>query len=178
MAVVGTQNRNGYTGFASMTMDEYMADSHDQSHGDDHDKATTSDSKKHPWVRVTQIPLPSFAAKVSYFFFFFPFHLQPESGLQKNSLHWTHKNCKKKSPDTLATRRPIGQIADGAFAKGRGLVRLPKRRPGTERTGGIPVISSSKRQKLADVPFGSGLRLRPRLKALVWAKGSSILSEV
>ncbi|KLU83311.1 hypothetical protein MAPG_02375 [Magnaporthiopsis poae ATCC 64411] len=71
VAVVGTQNRNGYTSFARMTMDEYMADAHAQgSQGDDHDKTAISDGEKHPWVRVVQIPLPSFAAKDEALFVF------------------------------------------------------------------------------------------------------------
>lgn len=45
IAVVGTQNRNGYTGFRSMTMDEYMEKEHKE------------------WTKVVQIPLPSFAGK-------------------------------------------------------------------------------------------------------------------
>jgi hypothetical protein len=45
IAVVGTQNRNGYTGFKDMTMDEYMA------------------REKKEWTKVVQIPLPSFAGK-------------------------------------------------------------------------------------------------------------------
>ncbi|PHH85716.1 hypothetical protein CDD83_40 [Cordyceps sp. RAO-2017] len=45
LAVVGTQNGNGYTGFRSMTMDRYMAD------------------EKPEWTRVVQIALPSFAGK-------------------------------------------------------------------------------------------------------------------
>jgi hypothetical protein len=57
--VVGTQNRNGYTGFARMTMDDFML-------GIDMpgDEAGRGD-KGNPWVRVVQIPLPSFAGKVS-----------------------------------------------------------------------------------------------------------------
>ncbi|KAI1110680.1 hypothetical protein F5Y14DRAFT_343741 [Nemania sp. NC0429] len=45
VAVVGTQNHNGYTGFRHMTMDEFMA----REHGD--------------WVKVVQVPLPSFPGK-------------------------------------------------------------------------------------------------------------------
>lgn len=45
IAVVGTQNRNGYTGFKGMTMDEYMA------------------REKKDWTTVVQMPLPSFAGK-------------------------------------------------------------------------------------------------------------------
>ena len=45
IAVVGTQNRNGYTGFRGMTMDEYM------------------DKEQKAWTKVVQIPLPSFAGK-------------------------------------------------------------------------------------------------------------------
>jgi hypothetical protein len=45
IAVVGTQNRNGYTGFMGMTMDEYMAQEQKQ------------------WTKVVQIPLPSFPGK-------------------------------------------------------------------------------------------------------------------
>lgn len=45
IAVVGTQNRNGYTGFKSMTMDQFM----EREHKD--------------WTKVVQIPLPSFAGK-------------------------------------------------------------------------------------------------------------------
>ncbi|KAI1172860.1 hypothetical protein F4777DRAFT_486644 [Nemania sp. FL0916] len=46
LAVVGTQNHNGYTGFRNATMDEFMA----REHGDE-------------WVKVVQIPLPSFPGK-------------------------------------------------------------------------------------------------------------------
>ena len=45
IAVVGTQNRNGYTGFRAKTMDEYMEEDHKD------------------WVKTVQIPLPSFAGK-------------------------------------------------------------------------------------------------------------------
>lgn len=45
VAVVGTQNRNGYTSFRDMTFDEYMAREHSQ------------------WTKVVQIPVPSFAGK-------------------------------------------------------------------------------------------------------------------
>lgn len=48
LAVVGTQNRNGYTGFRAQTMDEFMAREHGGDGG---------------WVKVVQIPLPSFAGK-------------------------------------------------------------------------------------------------------------------
>lgn len=45
LAVVGTQNGNGYTGFKGMTMDQFM-------------------EREHPaWTKVVQIPLPSFACK-------------------------------------------------------------------------------------------------------------------
>ncbi|KAI1161656.1 hypothetical protein F5B18DRAFT_627123 [Nemania serpens] len=46
VAVVGTQNHNGYTGFRHMTMEEFMV----REHGDE-------------WVRVVQVPLPSFPGK-------------------------------------------------------------------------------------------------------------------
>ncbi|KAK2608451.1 hypothetical protein QQS21_003020 [Conoideocrella luteorostrata] len=45
IAVVGTQNGNGYTGFRSMTMDQYM------------------EKERKKWTKVVQIPLPSFAGK-------------------------------------------------------------------------------------------------------------------
>lgn len=45
VAVVGTQNHNGYTGFKDMTMDEYMQ------------------KEQKDWTKVVQIPLPSFAGK-------------------------------------------------------------------------------------------------------------------
>lgn len=52
VAVVGTQNANGYTGFRDATMDEFMA-------------------REHPeWTRVMQIPLPSFAGKDDALFVF------------------------------------------------------------------------------------------------------------
>ncbi|PFH58009.1 hypothetical protein XA68_14264 [Ophiocordyceps unilateralis] len=52
LAVVGTQNDNGYTGFRDMRMDQYMA-------------------REHPdWTRMVQIPLPSFAAKDEALFVF------------------------------------------------------------------------------------------------------------
>lgn len=45
LAVVGTQNHNGYTGFKSKSMDEYM---------EEHEPE---------WTKIVQIPLPSFAGK-------------------------------------------------------------------------------------------------------------------
>ncbi|KAL6824849.1 hypothetical protein V8C40DRAFT_244930 [Trichoderma camerunense] len=45
IAVVGTQNGNGYTGFKNMTMDVFMEQEHPE------------------WTKVVQIPLPSFAGK-------------------------------------------------------------------------------------------------------------------
>lgn len=45
IAVVGTQNRNGYTGFKAMTMDEYM------------------ERECPAWTKVAQVPLPSFPGK-------------------------------------------------------------------------------------------------------------------
>lgn len=45
LAVVGTQNGNGYTGFKGMTMDQFMEREHKE------------------WTKVVQIPLPSFAGK-------------------------------------------------------------------------------------------------------------------
>ncbi|KAK1986731.1 hypothetical protein LZ30DRAFT_685158 [Colletotrichum cereale] len=52
LAVVGTQNRNGYTAFRAMTVDEYM-------------------QREHPaWTKVVQIPLPSFAGKDEALFVF------------------------------------------------------------------------------------------------------------
>ncbi|KAM7209652.1 hypothetical protein V8F20_000055 [Naviculisporaceae sp. PSN 640] len=54
VAVVGTQNHNGYTGFRGMTMDEYM----EREHG------------KSGWERVVQIPLPSFPGKDDALFVF------------------------------------------------------------------------------------------------------------
>lgn len=52
IAVVGTQNDNGYTAFRGMTMDEYMA------------------REKEEWTKVVQIPLPSFAGKDEALFVF------------------------------------------------------------------------------------------------------------
>ncbi|RYP37575.1 hypothetical protein DL767_002883 [Monosporascus sp. MG133] len=52
LAVVGTQNRNGYTGFRGRTMDEYMA------------------AEEKEWVKVVQIPLPSFPGKDEALFVF------------------------------------------------------------------------------------------------------------
>ncbi|KAI0399501.1 hypothetical protein F4802DRAFT_610840 [Xylaria palmicola] len=46
LAVVGAQDRSGYTGFPDATMDEFMA----REHGAE-------------WVRVAQVPLPSFPGK-------------------------------------------------------------------------------------------------------------------
>ncbi|KAM4065171.1 hypothetical protein HRG_004492 [Hirsutella rhossiliensis] len=59
IAVVGTQNGNGYTGFRSMTMDQYMAREHRE------------------WTRVVQIPLPSFAGKDEALFVFQRGHRAP-----------------------------------------------------------------------------------------------------
>ncbi|KAH7037373.1 uncharacterized protein B0I36DRAFT_359081 [Microdochium trichocladiopsis] len=53
LVVVGTQNRNGYTGFRSQSMDEYMA----REHGSE-------------WTKVVQIPLPSFPGKDEAMFVF------------------------------------------------------------------------------------------------------------
>ncbi|OAA72141.1 hypothetical protein ISF_01214 [Cordyceps fumosorosea ARSEF 2679] len=52
IAVVGTQNQNGYTGFKGLTMAEYM-------------------EKEQPhWIKVVQIPLPSFGGKDEALFIF------------------------------------------------------------------------------------------------------------
>jgi hypothetical protein len=52
LAVVGTQNHNGYTGFPDISMDEYMA-------------------REHPeWTKVVQVPLPSFPGKDEALFVF------------------------------------------------------------------------------------------------------------
>ncbi|KAK3694259.1 hypothetical protein B0T22DRAFT_533344 [Podospora appendiculata] len=53
VAVAGTQNHSGYTGFRDMTMDEYMR----REHGDE-------------WTEIVQIPLPSFAGKDEALFVF------------------------------------------------------------------------------------------------------------
>ncbi|KAK8024143.1 hypothetical protein PG993_012209 [Apiospora rasikravindrae] len=45
LAVAGTQNHNGYTGFRDRSMDEFMA------------------QEAPAWVKVTQVPLPSFPGK-------------------------------------------------------------------------------------------------------------------
>jgi len=52
IAVVGTQNHNGYTGFKKWTMSEYMANEHKD------------------WTKVVQIPLPSFGGKDEALFVF------------------------------------------------------------------------------------------------------------
>lgn len=52
IAVVGTQNHNGYTGFRSMSMDEYM------------------EREEPEWTKVVQIPLPSFPGKDEALFVF------------------------------------------------------------------------------------------------------------
>lgn len=52
LAVVGTQNHNGYTGFRSMSMDEYM------------------EREEPEWIKVVQIPLPSFPGKDEALFVF------------------------------------------------------------------------------------------------------------
>ncbi|KAK2045192.1 hypothetical protein LZ31DRAFT_521379 [Colletotrichum somersetense] len=52
LAVVGTQNRNGYTAFRDMTVDEYM------------------EREQPAWTKVAQIPLPSFAGKDEALFVF------------------------------------------------------------------------------------------------------------
>ncbi|KAK1758607.1 hypothetical protein QBC47DRAFT_375214 [Echria macrotheca] len=53
IAVVGTQNHNGYTSFRDMTVDEFM----EREHGDQ-------------WERIVQVPLPSFAGKDEALFVF------------------------------------------------------------------------------------------------------------
>ncbi|KAI1140751.1 hypothetical protein F5Y05DRAFT_374739 [Hypoxylon sp. FL0543] len=56
LAVVGTQNRNGYTGFRGESMDEYMERERERS-GDG-------------WVKVVQVALPSFPGKDEALFVF------------------------------------------------------------------------------------------------------------
>ncbi|KAI0379114.1 hypothetical protein F5Y04DRAFT_260468 [Hypomontagnella monticulosa] len=53
LAVVGTQNRSGYTGFRDMSMDEYMEREHSSE-----------------WIKVVQIALPSFPGKDEALFVF------------------------------------------------------------------------------------------------------------
>ncbi len=52
VAVVGTQNRNGYTGFKDMIISEFMEREHED------------------WVKIVQISLPSFAEKDKALFIF------------------------------------------------------------------------------------------------------------
>ncbi|KAI1742047.1 hypothetical protein F4680DRAFT_54342 [Xylaria scruposa] len=71
VAVVGTQNHNGYTGFRNMTMDEFMA----REHGDE-------------WIKVVQVPLPSFPGKDEALYVFqrgsrAPPRVQAESNTQE-----------------------------------------------------------------------------------------------
>lgn len=54
LAVVGTQNRNGYTGFRGMSMDEYV------------ERERAADG----WVKVVQVALPSFPGKDEALFVF------------------------------------------------------------------------------------------------------------
>ncbi|KAK3392952.1 hypothetical protein B0H63DRAFT_456923 [Podospora didyma] len=69
VAVVGTQNRNGYTAFADMTVDEFMvtasatADGQGQGQGQGHGQGGG-------WTKIIQIPLPSFAGKDEALFIF------------------------------------------------------------------------------------------------------------
>lgn len=55
LVVVGTQNHNGYTGFRGQSMDEFM----DKEHGDENG-----------WVKIAQVPLPSFPGKDEAMFIF------------------------------------------------------------------------------------------------------------
>ncbi|KAI0388759.1 hypothetical protein F5Y17DRAFT_180618 [Xylariaceae sp. FL0594] len=57
-AVVGTQNHNGYTAFRNLTVDEFM------------EKKNYDDKGKEDWVKVVQIPLPSFPGKDEALFVF------------------------------------------------------------------------------------------------------------
>ncbi len=52
IAVVGTQNHNGYTGFKNVAMDEYM------------------EEEQSDWVKMIQVALPSFAGKDEALFIF------------------------------------------------------------------------------------------------------------
>ncbi|KAI0169781.1 hypothetical protein GGR52DRAFT_573837 [Hypoxylon sp. FL1284] len=52
LAVVGTQNRNGYTGFRGMSMDEFV------------------ERERADWVKVVQVALPSFPGKDEALFVF------------------------------------------------------------------------------------------------------------
>jgi len=54
LVVAGTQNRNGYTGFGDMTMDEFVQ----------------REMSGQGWRRVLQVPLPSFAGKDEALFVF------------------------------------------------------------------------------------------------------------
>ncbi|KAI4866357.1 hypothetical protein F4820DRAFT_261882 [Hypoxylon rubiginosum] len=58
LAVVGTQNHNGYTGFRGMSMDEYV----EREHGGGEEEGG--------WVKVVQVALPSFPGKDEALFVF------------------------------------------------------------------------------------------------------------
>jgi len=67
IAVVGTQNRNGYTGFRNMTMSDFMETEHKV------------------WTKIVQGPLPSFAGKDEALYIFqrgerAPSHLESQEG--------------------------------------------------------------------------------------------------
>lgn len=59
IAVVGTQNGNGYTGFRNMTMAEYM------------------EREQPGWTKIVQVPLPSFGGKDEALFVFQRGHRAP-----------------------------------------------------------------------------------------------------
>lgn len=59
IVVAGTQSRNGYTGFANMTVEEYLCDG---AGGE-----TTAEGN---WRKDVQVPLPSFAGKDEALFVF------------------------------------------------------------------------------------------------------------
>ncbi|KAH8157078.1 hypothetical protein CIB48_g11169 [Xylaria polymorpha] len=71
VAVVGTQNHNGYTGFRNMTMDEFMTREH-----------------RNEWVKVVQVPLLSFPGKDEALYVFqrgsrAPSHVTAETSAQE-----------------------------------------------------------------------------------------------
>ncbi|KAI0467377.1 hypothetical protein F4859DRAFT_240656 [Xylaria cf. heliscus] len=80
VAVVGTQNHNGYTGFRNMTMDEFMV----REHGDE-------------WIKVAQVPLPSFPGKDEALYVFqrgprAPSRVTAETGAQEEPIDQGKEN--------------------------------------------------------------------------------------
>ncbi|KAK1781082.1 hypothetical protein QBC45DRAFT_322101 [Copromyces sp. CBS 386.78] len=104
IAVVGTHNGNGYTGFKGCTMDEYME----------------REWKQDGWRKVVQVPLPSFAGKDEALFVFQRGEALGGNGNGSNGSGGTTSKPKKKKKKSGKKKNVAGAENKNGKDEGEG----------------------------------------------------------